>query len=163
MKKYALLSLGIAFSIIANAQTIKIVSSTDAEKWINGKDLKFTSKNESQSQITIYPNKQLQKVDGFGGCFNEIGWDALFALSPEKRNSIINNLFSEKEANFNICRTPVAASDYALSWYSYNDVFEDFTMRNFNIDRDRYILIPYIKSALSIKPNLTIQTFKCLS
>ncbi|EOR95279.1 O-Glycosyl hydrolase family 30 [Arcticibacter svalbardensis MN12-7] len=156
MKKYFVSLLFLAFSLITKAQTIKLISSNETDKWKAEKDLKFTAKNEDQSQIIIYPNKQLQKIDGFGGCFNELGWEALSALSPEIRNSIIHNLFSKEEANFNICRTPIAASDYALSWYSYNDVFEDFTMRNFNIDRDRYILIPYIKSALSVKPNLTL-------
>lgn len=33
---------------------------------------------------------------------------------------------------------------------------EDFEMKNFNIDRDRYILIPYIKAAKKIRPDLKI-------
>jgi len=51
---------------------------------------------------------------------------------------------------------PVAANDYSLSYYSYNDVPDDFGMGNFNIDRDRYILIPYIKAAQKIRPDLKI-------
>ena len=53
-------------------------------------------------------------------------------------------------------RTPVGASDYAFGYYSYNDVKEDYTMRNFSIDRDRYILIPYIKEALKVRPDLKL-------
>jgi glucosylceramidase len=53
-------------------------------------------------------------------------------------------------------RIPMGASDYALSYYSLNDTPEDFSMRNFNIDRDRYILIPYVKEALKIRPDLTL-------
>lgn len=40
----------------------------------------------------------------------------------------------------------MGANDFAMSFYSSADVAEDFNMVNFNIDRDRSILIPYIKA-----------------
>ena len=55
-----------------------------------------------------------------------------------------------------MCRIPLGASDYALSYYTSNDVPEDFVMRDFNIDRDRFILIPYIKEALKVRPDLKV-------
>lgn len=42
---------------------------------------------------------------------------------------------------------PPGLNGYSLRYYSYHDVPEDVEMKNFNIDRDRYTLIPYIKAA----------------
>ena len=50
----------------------------------------------------------------------------------------------------------MGANDFAMSFYSSADVAGDFNLVNFNIDRDRYILIPYIKAARQINPDLRI-------
>ncbi|MDR0412650.1 MAG: glycosyl hydrolase family 30, partial [Dysgonamonadaceae bacterium] len=77
-------------------------------------------------------------------------------LPEETRTDVLNKLFSPSEANFTLNRMPMGASDYALSFYSFNEVADDWTMANFNIDRDRYILLPYIKAAKKINPRLKI-------
>lgn len=141
----------------AKAQKVEWTSSTEQEKWVQQKGINFQpSKPTTQAEITIYTSDKLQQIDGFGGCFNEIGWEALLSITPAEREKIMKELFTPAGANFSICRMPVAANDYSLSYYSYNDVPEDFTMGNFNIDRDRYILIPYIKEALKIRPDLKL-------
>lgn len=107
-----------------------------------------------QADICVYPDSLLQNVVGFGGTFNELSWDALQCLSPAERDKVMAALFSEEGIHFALGRTPIGASDYAMGYYSYNDVKDDYTMRNFSIDRDRYILIPYIKEALKLRPDL---------
>ncbi|GAA3331225.1 hypothetical protein GCM10020331_086940 [Ectobacillus funiculus] len=52
------------------------------------------------------------------------------------------------DCKFTICRLPIGASDYALEWYSHNEVDGDYEMEYFNIERDRKYLIPYIKRSL---------------
>lgn len=42
-----------------------------------------------------------------GGCFSELGWDALMELSETERNKVIYNLFNPQEANFNYNRMPM--------------------------------------------------------
>ena len=158
MKRTALLAtlaqLCFAASCAAESQW---TYSTDSEKWVQGQEIETVKKADSvRADITVFPDQKLQPIDGFGGSFNELGWDALVTLSPEKRSEIMQALFSAEGANFTLCRMPVGASDYALSYYSLNDVAEDFTMRNFNIDRDRYILIPYIKEAMKVNPDLQV-------
>jgi glucosylceramidase len=156
--KKCLLSLLLPLLLLTvHAQTIQWISSTDQARWVQQKGINFQSaKSATQAEITIYPAEKLQQMDGFGGCFNEIGWEALLSITPAEREKILKELFTPAGANFNICRMPVAANDYSLSYYSYNDVPEDFAMGNFNIDRDRYILIPYIKEALKIRPDLKL-------
>ncbi len=87
-------------------------------------------------------------MDGFGACFNEMGWAAVSVLSPKNRAEIFRELFRpEYGANFTICRMPLAANDFAIDYYSYNDSIGDFGMSNFSIEHDRSYLIPFIKSA----------------
>lgn len=139
------------------AQKVNWTYSTEQEKWADKKGLSLSpSKDSLVSAITIFPQEKLQKIEGFGGCFNEIGWEALQSTTVTERDKILKELFSAEGANFSFCRLPVAANDYSLSYYSYNDVPEDFGMGNFNIDRDRYIMIPYIKAAQKIRPDLKL-------
>lgn len=152
---YMILLFGLAEGM--NAQKIQWTSSTEQEKWIQQKGLAFQPlKTVQPAEITIYPADKLQQIDGFGGCFNEIGWEALLSITPAEREKILKELFTPGGANFSFCRLPVGANDYSLSYYSCNDVAEDFGMGNFNIDRDRYVLIPYIKEALKIRPDLQL-------
>lgn len=141
--------------VTASAQKIAVYSTTSTERWVEKKY--SLDKNQTESaDFNIYVDSLQQEVDGFGGTFNELGWDALQCLSADERTKIMESLFSANGANFVLARTPVGASDYALGYYSYNDVKDDYTMRNFNIGRDRYILIPYIKEALKVRPDLKL-------
>src|SRR5690625_1012825 len=66
-------------------------------------------------------DESFQKVDGFGGCFNELGFEALRHLPEEERENVFYSLFHpDGEQKFSICRLPIGASDYALEWYSLN-------------------------------------------
>lgn len=157
VKKQLMILLTALLTIEAGAQKIQWTYSTEQEKWIQEKELVFLpSGNKTQAEITIYPGEKQQQIDGFGGCFNELGWEALLSATHAERDKILKDLFSLNGANFSYCRIPVGANDYSLSYYSCNDVAEDYLMSNFNIDRDRYILIPYIKEAQRIRPDLKI-------
>lgn len=136
-------------------QSVVMYSTTEQERWERSK-CKFTDLLNDDIGCRIYVDSLLQEVEGFGGTFNEIGWDAMQYLNEEKRTEIINSLFGTEGINFSLARTPIGCSDYSLGYYSYNDVKDDYTMRNFSIGRDRFILIPFIKSALSVKPDLKI-------
>lgn len=154
-KNITMLFLVLLITFGVNAQKVTWKYTTEKEPWKKGTDLSFKNSSE-KADIAIYPDKKLQKMDGFGACFNELGWEVLQAVDQKTRNTIITDLFSAEGVNFSLCRIPLGSNDYSFNYYSYNDVPEDFEMKNFSIDRDRYILIPYIKSALAIRPNLQI-------
>ncbi|KGE18695.1 glycoside hydrolase family 30 protein [Paenibacillus wynnii] len=98
-----------------------------------------------------------QTLEGFGGCFNELGFVALCKLPDQERAEVMHSLFHpEGEQRFSICRLPIGASDYALEWYSLNENDGDYAMEHFSIERDRQMLIPYIKEALALNPELKL-------
>ena len=138
---------------VASAQKVTMYSTTSTDRWTE-KKYSLDKSSIAQVDVCVYPDSLLQDVVGFGGTFNELGWDALQHLPQAERDKVMASLFSKEGVCFALGRTPIAASDYAMGYYSYNDVKDDYTMRNFCIDRDRYILIPYIKAALKLRPDL---------
>src|SRR4051812_45613464 len=57
--------------------------------------------------VEVLTDKPMQTMEGFGACFNEMGWDALQRLSASDRDAIFVELFGESGAGFNLCRMPV--------------------------------------------------------
>ncbi|UXP32640.1 hypothetical protein N6H18_01475 [Reichenbachiella agarivorans] len=151
-----LLGMSMLLVQISAAQNIDMVYTTESKRWVEPKKFIAQSEGTVESTIKLYPELPLQTMDGFGGAFNELGWTALTSLPTTDYQKVFKEMFSAQGANFSMCRIPLGASDYALSYYSSNDVAEDFVMRDFNIDRDRFILIPYIKEALKIRPDLQV-------
>lgn len=95
--------------------------------------------------------------EGFGGCFNELGWLALSSLDESARGAVMASFFDPREGcRFSLCRLPIGASDYGAEWYSLNETDWDFAMAQFSIERDRHGLIPYIREALLFRPDLRL-------
>jgi glucosylceramidase len=107
------------------------------------------------ADLTVDEATAYQRFDGFGGTFNEMGWDALSVLSATEVTSALKLLFDARDgANFVYGRLPVGASDYAMSWYTLDDTANDYTMASFSIARDRQKLIPYIQAAMKIRSDI---------
>lgn len=114
------------------------------------------AKIEWKNRIYIQPNVTFQKIEGFGGAFNEIGGEALLSLKKEQQEEVMQQLFSTDKAGFTFCRTAIGASDFGLDAYSYSMVANDYKMEHFSIERDQKYVLPYIKSAFKINPKLTL-------
>jgi glucosylceramidase len=107
--------------------------------------------------LTVNPDTKFQQISGFGGTFNEMGWDALSVLDAAEVTRALTLLFDPKDgANFIYGRLPLGASDYSMSWYTFAETANDYTMANFTIERDREMLIPYIKAALAVRPDIQL-------
>jgi glucosylceramidase len=130
----------------------ELVTSAQNDYWnTTGQVTKLTS---GTADLTVKADTLYQRWDGFGGTFNEMGWDALSVVSSEIANAL-KLLFDPKEgANFVYGRIPLGASDYAMSWYTLANTAGDYDMANFSIARDKEKLIPFIKEALKVNPNL---------
>lgn len=107
--------------------------------------------------VILRPDHPGQTIDGFGVCFNELGWTALQRLSAEDQGSILHELFSPGVgANFTLCRMPVGANDFSTDWYSYDEVDGDFALEHFSIEHDRATLVPFIQAAQRFQPALRL-------
>ncbi|MEG1371105.1 MAG: glycoside hydrolase family 30 beta sandwich domain-containing protein [Mucinivorans sp.] len=115
------------------------------------------SQEQPQRALCVHLDDKQQVVEGFGACFNELGWSALSDLKASDRDQIMRELFEAGVgANFNICRMPIGANDFSLSWYSYDETPGDFDLTDFSIEHDQQNLIPFIQTALKYNPELRI-------
>ena len=130
-----------------------VVTSADGAFWKTGT---LTPTTSGTAEVTADDASVKQRWDGFGGTFNEAGWDALMVLSETDRKLALSYLFDAANgANFAYGRLPIGASDYAMSRYTLDDSSSaDYAMANFSIEHDKKLLIPYIKAALAVKSNI---------
>ena len=139
-----------------SATSLRWICSTENEPW---KDIAATQVTEpvaATAPLTLDATISYQAMDGFGGCFNELGWEALTSLPTEKREAALKALFDPGGANFTLGRVPIGANDFSLGWYSLNETPGDYAMKDFSIERDRYELIPFIKAAMKYQPTLAV-------
>jgi glucosylceramidase len=112
------------------------------------------STSTGNATVTVNDSSTAQTWEGFGGCFNEKGWQYLQQLGQSDRDRAMQLLFAADGANFNIGRIPMGASDYAIARYTDDEGGADTAMANFNTTQDENYLIPYIKAALAVKSDI---------
>lgn len=109
------------------------------------------------ADVTVDEARPAQVIDAFGGAFNEQGWDALSVLDETTRAAALRLLFDAREGlALDWCRTPIGASDYAMSRYTLNETPGDIEMAHFSVARDEERLIPFIRAALAVRPDLKL-------
>jgi glucosylceramidase len=141
---------------------LTFITTTEASAWQSSRMFKPTfswemlNLNVDPSQTTQTGNAA-EPMQGFGGCFNELGWTSLQALSEADRESVLHELFDPTAgARFTYCRMPIGANDFATEAYSYDETDGDFDLKHFSIDHDRKTLIPFIHAALRHQPKLRL-------
>jgi glucosylceramidase len=129
-----------------------VITSASGSYWQTGT---VTSGNGVPT-LTVNDGTTYQTITGFGGAFNERGWQYLQTLSGEIRTTALQFLFDANNgANFQYGRIPIGASDYAIQRYTDDEVTgTDFSMAQFAITEDQKYLIPYVQAALAINPNI---------
>jgi len=127
-----------------------------------------TTASSGSADVTVGTTEG-QTWEGFGGAFNELGWKYL--TSDAMKEQAIKLLFSSEDGiNFAWGRIPIGASDYGEIRYTLDDTADpndptpnsgesnrppaDTGMTKFSLARDGKYLIPYIKAALAVKPEL---------
>ena len=157
MKKLLTLQLLLIIAVTIFAQTkVKWISTSQQEHWKEQKDLTTTS-TKGNADVEVHLDQHQQTIDGFGTCFNELGWTSLNMLNAKSRESIMKELFAPGVgANFTICRMPVGANDFSRNWYSYDETDGDLDMKHFSIANDLQTLIPFIKNAQKYNPSIKI-------
>ncbi len=107
--------------------------------------------------LTISTSRRYQTMAGVGAAFSEIGTLALASLPEPKRDSLLRSLFDPaKGAGFSMCRLPVGASDFATNAYSYAESDGDLSMKDFTLARDDRSILPAVRAALKINPDLQL-------
>jgi glucosylceramidase len=139
------------------AQGVKAwVSTTESNPW-QAKPAERPRGFGSNLDLRVRLDQPAQVVDGFGACFNELGWTSLQALGESDRDGVLRELFAPGAGgNLTICRMPVGANDFSRDWYSYDETPDDFDLKRFSVANDVETLIPFIRGARKHQPALRL-------
>ncbi len=143
-----------AGSTIAEKNVTFIITSGDTIRAEKNNLVK--SPASAKADFSVDTTAVKHAITGFGASFNEQGWAALGVLDENSRQKVLASIFGAGEANLSYGRIPVGASDYALERYTLAPVKDDFEMAHFTIERDQKYLIPYIKAAQAIRPDIKL-------
>ena len=116
-------------------------------KKIPESELLDDSKTELRS-IKVDKNQIRQSILGFGGAFTEASASIYNELDGDKKSEIIQAYFGDSGNQYNMGRTHINSCDFSLGNYALCEK-EDRKLDGFSIERDKKMLIPFIKEALN--------------
>lgn len=111
--------------------------------------------HESSEDTLEVTGEYGQEILGFGGCFNEMGWDALQKVEKSLREDFIKELYGTDGCRFNMGRIPFGANDFSMEWYSLDETDGDYELNDFSIEKDKKYVIPFIREAQKHCKDLT--------
>ena len=98
--------------------------------------------------IKVDKNLTRQSILGFGGAFTEASASIYNQLDTDKKSEIIQAYFGDSGNQYNMGRTHINSCDFSLGNYALCEQ-EDRKLTGFSIERDKKMLIPFIKEALN--------------
>ncbi len=124
-------------------------------------DLRFADGGGTGFGITVDTATIYQEIVGFGAAITDASaWLIQHKLTATARDALLRDLFgAEPGIGLSFTRLTMGASDFSRSHYSYDDMpagQSDSTLANFSIEPNRAELLPVVKQALAINPDLKI-------
>jgi glucosylceramidase len=109
--------------------------------------------------ITVDPTQTFQRMEGVGASITDSS--AHLLAESRYRDSIMRDLFDPNRGiGLSYLRQPIGASDFVQGpHYTYDDLEAgqtDFRMRRFSIEHDRAQILPLLRQALALNPNLKL-------
>jgi glucosylceramidase len=108
--------------------------------------------------VTVDPSRTYQRMDGFGAAITDSSAHVMYQLDPANRTAAMQDLFGAD--GLSLLRQPMGASDFVDgAFYTYDDLpagATDYGMQQFSVDHDRAQIIPLLRQALAINPQLKI-------
>lgn len=115
----------------------------------------WRSSSGTGTVVTVDPAQRFQSVLGFGGAFTDASCYLLSRMDAGPRRQLLEELFGPGGLGLSLGRTCMGASDYSRSAYSYDDApVPDQELKHFSIDHDRAYILPVLREALSVQPEL---------
>jgi glucosylceramidase len=157
--------------VACSASTATTPGSTNIEAWLTLGDkskllssepgLSFTpGRPASGKTIEIDSATLYQQFEGAGAAMTDSSaWLIMNKLDESARQELMRTLFT-REGNgigLSYLRLPMGASDFSLKDYTYNDLLAgktDENLEQFSIAYDRTHIIPALKLALDLNPQL---------
>lgn len=169
MRRVAAMLLGAMLA--AGCSTVPSARTASAEMWLTTADQ--TQKLAEQplltplgpaagdEAVTIDTSRHFQRMHGFGAAMTDASAEVLSRLPDDKRKAIMAELFGRGAGGLGLSftRLTIGASDFSSSEYSYDDApgnAPDPQLRYFSIAPARKYVLPRVREALAINPDLKV-------
>lgn len=112
--------------------------------------------------IDVDATQRFQRMAGFGAAITEASaWLLHKRMSATQREALLRELFGRgpEGLGFDLTRLTIGASDFSRRHYSFDDMppgQTDMALARFSIEPDRAELLPVLKQALQINPQLQV-------
>ncbi len=153
--------LFLVFEAVAEPEVSVCTTTVDLRNRLTeGRPLKFEPIEPREGAvIAINPEKSYQKILGMGASFEHSTCSNLFRLTGVGREKVIERLVSPTAGiGMNLMRICIGTSDFSGDpWYSYDDLRvgeTDPELNRFSIERDRAYILPVLKLAKHMNPDL---------
>lgn len=155
-----------AVALSAPAHALLAANATPQPRaWVTSKDDRYQSRSvpnwrnaegtAAAKTIRLDPSQRYQSILGFGAAFTEASCYLFHKMSAADRQSLLSDLFSATGLGLSVARTCIGASDYSTKVYSLDDSTEpDPDLKNFTIEHDREAILPTLREARKINPDL---------
>jgi len=129
------------------------LSTIDQKKLLSRQeDVAWGASQRPAREIAVDPSQKFQTMEGFGASFTDSSAVLLQKkLTPEARAEVMNKLFSRDGIHLSLIRQPMGSCDYNINLFTYED-----TPGNFSIDMDKRNMLPCVKEALAINPEVKV-------
>ncbi|MFC3748251.1 glycoside hydrolase family 30 beta sandwich domain-containing protein [Paenibacillus sp. GCM10012306] len=107
--------------------------------------------------IVVDENIAYQQMDGFGASLTDASaWLLQHQLTTAKRTEVMEKLFGTSGIGLSLLRQSIGSSDFNWEIYSYNETPGDTNMNNFSIARDLPYIVPMVKQARTVNPQIKV-------
>lgn len=159
--KTLLLTLTAALAGLANAAPVRAFLTTADQQHLLAPST-VDKAAAAGDVIRIDPRRQRQRMAGFGAAITEgSAWLIRNGMSQPQRDALMKELFT-REGNgvgFELTRLTIGASDFSRRHYSLDDMppgQTDPELKNFSLAKEREDVIPAVKQALALNPQLQV-------
>lgn len=112
----------------------------------------FSLKHEMRV-LNVYDDVRYQTFLGFGGACTESAGFAFSKLPDDKKNQMLNDLYSVNGLNYSIVRLPIASSDFSKRPYAYTKKKD---LSDFSLKEDEDFVLPLLRRIKETKSDLTL-------
>ncbi|MFX0102077.1 MAG: glycoside hydrolase family 30 beta sandwich domain-containing protein [Candidatus Hodarchaeota archaeon] len=118
------------------------------------------SPREPSFKIFIDEKTKYQSILGLGYSFEHTSCYNLMKMKKENRRKVLELLVDPiKGAGMNLWRLCIGTPDFTYEFYTYDDLpegDEDLELKHFSIEKDKECIIPVVKEAQEINPDLIL-------
>jgi glucosylceramidase len=146
-----------------SATPVKVwLSTVDQTKQLaHEPDIAFETASPLVSNIVIDADTRYQEMVGFGASITDASaWLIQNRLNREQRAALMQELFGRSPGiGLSFTRLTIGASDFSRTHYSLDDMprgATDPALAHFSIEANRADVLPVVKSALAINPQLRV-------